>query len=190
MGRNKALLPYGDELLWQRQVRVLRDAGADPIALVLRPGQITLPGAPVVPIQVVHDLHRAAGPMAGLHAALTTLPRTDLACLLAVDLPRIEARWFQWLLRFCTRDVGAVAYHAAGYEPLAAIYPGAALPKIADQLARGEHSLQRLLEDLVTNGRMRPLPAPPGALDLLANWNEPGDVVPAQAAPGIPTFAP
>ena len=176
MGRNKALLDVDGEPLWRRQVRVLRGSGVDAVAVVLRPGQELLPGLGEAEVRVLRDLQPEAGPLAGLHAALMAFPQTRHFFLLAVDLPRIEAGWFRWLQGFCDRGTGAIVQHDGGYEPLAAIYPAGALPAVADHLARGEFSLQRLTGELVREGRLRSLPPPAGRLDWLANWNEPGDV--------------
>ena len=188
MGRDKALLRLGGEFLWQRQVRVLRAAGAETVAVVLRQGQELFPELAGAPVRVLRDLQQEAGPMAGLHAALVAFPAAPLFCLLAVDLPRIDARWFRWLGGGSDRTTGAVAYHDQGYEPLAAIYPANVLPAVADHLARGDYSLQRLTEALVRGGQLRPRLLPAEMLGCVANWNEPHDVAAGLAEEAALTF--
>ena len=176
MGRDKAELSVAGEPLWQRQARVLREAGADRVALVLRSGQIPPPGAGASALQVRRDVYRDAGPMAGLHAALTTPLLASWYLVLAVDLPHVRPDWFGWLLGFCRDHTGAIVMHDTGYEPLAAIYPAGTGPVVAAQLARGEYSLQRLAERLVQTRRMRAIPLPAHARAQVTNWNTPADV--------------
>ena len=60
MGRAKALLPFGDEVLLQRVVRILREV-VDPVVVVAAPGQ----ELPVLPptVRVVHDDRALSGPV-------------------------------------------------------------------------------------------------------------------------------
>jgi len=176
MGRDKAELSVAGEPLWQRQARVLREAGAAHVALVLRPGQNPPPGAGASALQMRRDVYRDAGPMAGLHTALTTPPWANWYLVLAVDLPHVRPDWFGWLLGFCRDHAGAVVRHDTGYEPLAAIYPAGVGPVVAAQLERGEYSLQRLAERLVQTRRIRAIPLPARARPQVTNWNTPADV--------------
>ena len=176
MGRDKAELSVAGEPLWQRQARVLREAGAARVALVLRPGQIPPLGTGAAALQVRRDVYREAGPMAGLHAALTTTPLANWYLVLAVDLPHVRPDWFGWLLGFCRGRAGAMVRHDTGYEPLAAVYPAGAGPVVAAHLERGEYSLQRLAERLVQTKRMRAIPLPAHARTQVTNWNTPADI--------------
>ena len=169
MGRNKALLRVGGEPLWQRQMRVLKEAGARPVWLVQAPGQRALaPG-------VLRDTVRDAGPLAGLHAALAQCRRGHLA-VVAVDLPQIDPGWFSRLAGLCAPGIGAVARIRLGYEPLAAIYPEESLAEAAARLAGREFSLQEFVAALVRKRQMRVLRVDSAAHRQLANWNAPGDI--------------
>lgn len=172
MGRDKAALFLDGETLLQRQLRVLREAGARRLLVVCREGQTV---ELVVGTEVVVDTVAGAGPIAGLHAALAEC-RTPHLAVLAVDMPRIEAAWYARLLDSCGPGVGAVARTAAGYEPLAAIYPASALAIAAGQLERGEYSLQVLLAELERRGLMTAFTVAPGEAAALANWNRPEDL--------------
>src|SRR5262245_41114898 len=97
MGRDKAALAHEGRPMWERQAGVLRDAGAAPIAVVRQAGQDPL-GLPDE-VLLWHDSVVGAGPLAGLHTALSQ-SRTLLVAVLAVDMPRIDAWWFQWLGSF------------------------------------------------------------------------------------------
>lgn len=174
MGRDKATLAFDGRPLWEHQVRVLRGADADPVAIVRAPGQSPL-GLPD-DLQLWHDSVADVGPLAGLHTALSQ-SRTLLVAVLAVDMPRIDAWWFQWLGTYCGSNVGAVATRPDGqHEPLAAIYPRTTLEEVARRLATGsDRSLQSLVTALMQRHLLRSVPLPERELWRAANWNTPED---------------
>lgn len=174
MGRDKALLRLGREVLWQRQVRVLREAGAEPIVVVRRGGQVALGRRGPVAISNLRDEFLDAGPLAGLHVALAAAEAPFIA-VLAVDMPEIDATWFRWLQGFCRDDCGAVVRHEDGFEPLAAIYPRDALATITRRLRRGECSMQEMVKALMRARRMTVVPLPEDQRWRVMNWNRPGD---------------
>lgn len=173
MGRDKALLAHEGRPLWFRQAAILRETGAAPVAVVRAPGQSPL-GLPE-DILLWHDLIAGAGPLAGLHAALSQC-RTSLLAVLAVDMPRIDAWWFQWLGSFSGSTVGAMACRPDGtHEPLAAIYPRLALAEVTARLAGPDRSLQALADALIGRHLLRSVPLPENELWRVSNWNTPGD---------------
>src|SRR5207245_8002145 len=70
MGRLKAWLPFGDELMLPRVVRLLSDA-VSPIVVVAAPEQV-VPPLPA-DVQVVRDEEKGRGRLQGLLAGLTAL---------------------------------------------------------------------------------------------------------------------
>jgi molybdopterin-guanine dinucleotide biosynthesis protein A/MOSC domain-containing protein YiiM len=175
MGTDKALLEFDGLPLWRRQQRVLAAAGMDDVVLVRRPGQSDL----ATGLPLCRDRFTGAGPIAGLHAALTwnlacPEPAEGLAAL-AVDMPGIDAGWFTWLRRHCRPGGGAVARHAGGFEPLAAIYPSAALPVIEERIRSAHYSLQGLVAALAAAGLMCVVSLPEADRRRVANWNSPAD---------------
>ena len=176
MGRDKAELLLDGEPLWRRQLRLLHEAGADPVGVVRRPDQPALALPAATPLW--HDAVASAGPLAGLHAALAACATERLA-VVATDMPRLDAGWFHWLRDACRRDTGAVARHADGtFEPLAAIYPRAALAIVMQRLAAGPHSLQPLAEALVAQGLLVSVPLAASEAWRAASWNTPADAGP------------
>jgi len=175
MGRDKALLSLDGEPLWLRQARVLREAGAITVGVVRQREQTPL--AVPTGIALWHDAVGGAGPLAGLQAALGA-GETERVAVLAVDMPRIDAGWFRWLLGFCAPGGGALARHLnGGYEPLAAIYPCAALAEVTRRLTTGgERSLQSLVDRLIGDGLMTSVPLPPDDAWRVANWNTSAEV--------------
>lgn len=165
MGSDKTEVRLDGEPLWRRQSRVLREAGAERVILVRKPGQPAPEGA-----EVRRDGTAGAGPMAGLHAALASQSAPWVA-VLAVDMPGIDAAWFRWLLGFCRPGAGAMVRHAQACEPLAAIYPAQAINEITARLQRRDLSLQRLALALAAAGRMALLPLSAAAAAQVSSVN-------------------
>src|SRR5262245_29573929 len=79
MGRSKAWLPFGGEVLLQRTVRMLSEV-VDPVVVVAAPGQ-ELPSLPES-VTVARDQEAYLGPLNGLAAGLATLNgRAEVAYL-------------------------------------------------------------------------------------------------------------
>jgi molybdopterin-guanine dinucleotide biosynthesis protein A len=173
MGRDKAALMIGEIPLWQRQVLLLQSAGAGVVGVVRRPGQPALGLSAQIPLW--QDAVAGIGPLAGLHAALAACPTPWLA-VVATDMPRIEAAWFQWLGGFCAPGRGAMAQRSDGtFEPLAAIYPQAALTEATQRLAGPDFSLQALAKSLVAQQCLASVPLPDADLWQVENWNTPAE---------------
>jgi len=82
MGRPKAWLPFGNELMLPRVVRLLSEV-VSPVVVVAAPGQEVPPLPPGV--EIAHDAEPGRGPLAGLCAGLATLrggptPLTSRPC--------------------------------------------------------------------------------------------------------------
>lgn len=167
MGFDKALLAWEGRPLWQRQLGLLAQCGADPAALVRQPGQSDL-GAPCW-----RDRRVGQGPLAGLETALwhAQAAGAEAALILAVDMPYLSAEWFRWLR--AEAPAGGVARHDGRYEPLAAVYPAAALPIVAAQLDAGRLALQSLLEVLIGKGLMSALAVPSALASQVRSVNSP-----------------
>ncbi len=178
MRRNKATLRVDGLPLWQRQERVLRAAGAEPVLFALRPRQRSL-GRPALEIR---DTLENAGPLAGIHAALAACP-APLLVVLAVDMPRIEPDWFARLFALCRPGCGAVARGPQDYEPLAAIYPREALAEATLRLRRGDFAAHQLVQSLVRAKRMRVLKLSGADTSQALNWNRPADLIQARSKP-------
>lgn len=167
MGRDKALLPLGDGVLWQRQWALLAAAGVTDRWLSAREEQTWVPGG----LPVVRDVLASAGPLGGIAAALEKMRGTHLL-VLAVDLPQMEAAWFERLKTRCAPGVGAVGWRDGFYEPLAAIYPRELAREAVSRLIRGEYALQRFIGAAADAMQTVEISAAEAA--WFANWNEPG----------------
>ncbi|HWL17908.1 MAG TPA: molybdenum cofactor guanylyltransferase [Opitutus sp.] len=171
MGTDKAHVRIGREVLWRRQVRTLRAAGMNAIAVVRRPEQARLQAG----TRTLTDLFSGVGPLAGVHVALATFAGASHVAMLAVDMPRLEPEWFRWLGVRCAPGIGAVTRTRRGYEPLVAIYPVEAERIARRRLEAGRGSLQDFVAELVRARRLRVLTVEPDRILQLANWNSPED---------------
>src|SRR5262249_10929543 len=88
MGRPKAWLPFGSELMLPRVVRLLGEAGF-PVVAVAAPEQ-EVPPLPAS-IRIVRDEEKGRGPLQGLAAGLAALEGlADAAYLSSCDVPFLQ----------------------------------------------------------------------------------------------------
>jgi molybdopterin-guanine dinucleotide biosynthesis protein A len=160
MGQPKAWLPFGDELMLQRIVRVMREV-VGPVVVVAAPGQ----DVPVLPagVEIVRDEIGGKGPLAGLAAGLTALEgKADAAYLSSCDVPFLRPEFVRRVIEllqpnlpapFSAREGGASPLSASGrglgegspaicvprvggyHHPLAAVYRVGVLPHVRELLA-------------------------------------------------------
>ena len=140
MGQPKAWLPFGNELLLQRVVRILSEV-VSPIVVVAAAGQ-ELPPLPAE-VLVTRDDREALGPVGGLAAGFAALQGlADAAYVSACDVPLLKP---QLIRRVCeqlgTADI-AIPVDGQFPHPLAAAY---------------RLSLQGRLAELLEAGRLRPV---------------------------------
>ena len=143
MGRCKALLLWEGETMLARLSRQL--SFFDEIFLSANDPKL---GAGL-PLQTVADYYPGAGPLAGLHGALSATDKQALLCV-PCDLPYFSPALAEMLLnRF---PDGAEAFVCRDSErrvhPLCGIYTAAALPCITEQLELGEHRVMDLFKHL------------------------------------------
>ncbi len=101
MGRPKAWLPFGNELMLQRVVRVLCEV-VDPMVVVAAPGQEVPPLPPEVAI--VRDEIEGKGPLGGLAAGLAALEgRVEAAYLSSCDVPFLMPGFVQRVVEVLKR---------------------------------------------------------------------------------------
>lgn len=173
LGTDKALLPWEGRRLLDRQLDVLRALGPAEILVSGRPGaDYAAPGA-----TVVLDAEPGLGPLGGLAAVLGAITAPHLV-LLAVDLPAMTTAFLRSLLAGRKTGRGVVPRSAAGWEPLAAIYPREILPLARSHLAHRTLAMHRLIEAGVTAGMLQEVSVPGDALELFRNVNTPRDLPP------------
>lgn len=172
MGRDKAGLIIDGLPLWQRQLAELR---------ALTPAELLISGRSDGPyagagVEIVTDFVADRGPLAGIAAALrrTTAP---LLLVLAIDLPRMHRGFLATLLAEARRQGrGVVPRGEHWFEPLAAVYPHAALPLAEEALGTADRSLHSFVERLIAAGLAAALPLTPEQLAQFRNVNAPADL--------------
>jgi molybdopterin-guanine dinucleotide biosynthesis protein A len=120
MGRPKAWLPFGDELMLPRVVRLLGEVVA-PIVVVAAPGQ-DVPPLPAG-IDIVRDSQQGRGPLQGLTAGLEALHgRVDAAYLSSCDVPFLQPAFVRRLIDLLGENAACVPEIGGYRHPLAAVY--------------------------------------------------------------------
>lgn len=135
MGRDKATLPFGPELMLQRVVRLLGEA-VDPrnMAVVAAPDQ-SLPALPEG-VTVVHDSREYRGPLEGLATGLRALAdRTDAVYATGCDVPLLAPALVEHMFDSLGDHDVVVPCDGEFHHPLAAVYRPAVIGKIQELLA-------------------------------------------------------
>lgn len=158
MGRPKAWLPFGDELLLVRVVRLLREA-VEPVVVVAAGGQ-DVPALPAE-VRIVRDRVQGRGPLAGLAAGLAALrDEADAVYVSSTDSPFLARAFVTRMFDLLGEHAICVPYvegdfHArigqdpiyvpnmeGRFHPLAAVY---------------RTELATVAEALVAEGQLRPV---------------------------------
>lgn len=193
MGRAKALLPFGPELMLQRVVRIL-SAVASPIVVVAAPGQELPPLAGDV--LLARDEREGRGPLEGLLAGMKELARHDYSTGLAIyatscDVPLLTPEFIRQIIAALGPHQAAVPVEDRFFHPLAAAYRLAVMPEIEALLA-ADQLRPAFLFDRVSTCRIsvETLRTADPELHSLKNCNRPEDYLAALkiagfAAPGI-----
>jgi molybdopterin-guanine dinucleotide biosynthesis protein A len=143
MGRDKALLPWGDTDLLGHALARLRSVTDDTRILVGAEPRHTERGFPVE-VDAAPDL----GPLAGLLAALESAPKGAL--LLGVDLPLIPSTLLAHLATLCHEgDADAIVpVSRRGPEPLCAAYGPRCLEPVRQHVANRDLKMTSFWPDL------------------------------------------
>lgn len=183
MGRPKAGLPFGLELMLQRVVRILGQV-VDPLVVVAAEQQDLPPLSPQV--RVVRDRRENRGPLEGLCAGLEALQgRAYAAYVTSCDVPLLVPQFVQMMLQRLGDYQVAVPVDGEFHHPLAAVYRTDVLPEIQSLLAT-DQLRPRFLFDRVRTCRVpvEELRTVDPDLQTLANLNTPTDYVAAARRAG------
>jgi molybdopterin-guanine dinucleotide biosynthesis protein A len=179
MGQPKAWLPFGDELMLQRVVRLLGSV-VGPTVVVAAPGQ-EVPDLPEG-VAIIRDPVSDQGPLRGIAAGLAALPEgVEVAYATATDVPFLRPEWVSYLVdRIGEADL--TIPEIGGYlHPLAALYRReTVLPEAERLLGLGRLRPVFLLEGLqgIRIGEAEMARIDPG-LGTLRNLNTPEEYLQA-----------
>jgi molybdenum cofactor guanylyltransferase len=184
MGTSKALLPFGDETMLQRVVRLL-SAVVHPIVVVAAAEQ-SLPGLPAEVI-VTRDEQQGRGPLEGLRAGLKALPETiESAYVTSCDVPLLVPEFARRMIELLTDHDVAVMEIDGFSHPLSAVYRRSTLPRVEELLAQ-DRLRPAFLFDIVRTRRVQPaemIVADPELLTL-RNLNTKEDYLQALSIAGL-----
>ena len=148
MGRSKAWLPFGDELLLQRVVRIV-SAVTDPVVVVAAPDQ-ELPPLPRE-ITIVRDPIEGRGPLQGIAVGLAALAdRARYAYVSSTDAPFLHAAFIHRLRDLAEGHEAAVVKAQGRHHPLGAICATELHLRAAKLLADDRRRLFVLFEEADT----------------------------------------
>ena len=186
MGRDKATLPFGPELMLQRVVRLVGESvDLENVVVVTAPTQ-SLPALPRDVI-VAHDAREYRGPLEGLATGLRALAnRADAVYATGCDVPLLVPAFVDRMFDLLGDFDIAVPFDGQHHHPLAAVYRPTVLPQI-EKLLDADRLRPRFLFDEV---RTREIPieelrAVDPKLSTLENLNYEENYVAALAAAGF-----
>jgi molybdopterin-guanine dinucleotide biosynthesis protein A len=169
-GRDKSRLVVEGRPIIVRQLEVLRRVASEVFVVGRRDGEPPDPG-----LTVHDDIIPGAGALGGIHTALE-VARAGQVLVVACDLPFLDARVLQELVRLAAGADGAWVRTARGPEPLLACYQRSARGAIRDAILAGRlkagdlGAVLRIAElDAAALERFGPVDR------LLANLNTPDD---------------
>jgi molybdopterin-guanine dinucleotide biosynthesis protein A len=135
MGRPKAWLPFGGELMLPRVARLMGEA-VSPLVVVAAPEQEVPPLPPEVAI--VRDEEKGRGPLQGLKAGLEALRGgADAAYLSACDVPFLKPAFVRRLVELLGEHHVCVPRVGEYHHPLAAVYRLSVLDAVTRLLSEG-----------------------------------------------------
>ena len=102
-----------------------------------------------LPVRLVSDLYQDAGPLGGLHAALSATEKDALLCV-SCDLPNFTTELAQLLLNRFPPGAGAMACRDSNGQvhPLCGIYTKSVLPVLEEHLRDGDRRMMSFLKDV------------------------------------------
>ena len=190
MGRDKATLPFGPELMLQRVIRLVSQIVAPQrIVVVTAPGQ-KLPEIPTE-IVVTHDERQNRGPLEGLAAGLRmTDKNVDAVYVTSCDVPLLVPAFIERMFELLQDHDIAVPRDGQHHHPLAAVYRTSVLEHV-HQLLSADRLRPRFLFDEVNTREVQvdELRSVDHELATLENLNHPEDYLTALALAGFPEDA-
>ena len=178
MGREKSALLVNGEPLWERQLSVLR--ATDPADLLIS-GKSDGPYANCG-VEILTDEFPDCGPLGGIATALHRC-KCNRLLVLAVDMPAMNAEFLRALIEESQRikkgvipSLPAEGSRRAHFEPLAAVYPQAALAIANECLRDGEYRVESFVRRLQAERLIEASLVKSGDAALFANWNVPTDL--------------
>jgi molybdopterin-guanine dinucleotide biosynthesis protein A len=184
MGLPKLALPFGPELMLQRIVRLVGEV-CPRIVVVAAPDQ-SLPELPAGVI-VARDRREGRGPLEGLSAGLSALPReVEAAYATSCDVPLLVPGFVRRMFELLEDHATAVPVSGGFQHPLAAVYR-CTLVDLVDELLAADRLRPAFLFEAVSTRRVveKELVDVDPQLTTLENLNHPDDYLAALTRAGF-----
>jgi molybdopterin-guanine dinucleotide biosynthesis protein A len=176
MGRDKAMLPFGPEVMLQRVVRLISQV-VDPMAVVIVAAiEQPLPALPASVI-ITRDERPGRGPLEGIAAGLRATPAfIDAVYATSCDVPLLVPEFVSRMFDLLDENEVAVPFDGQYHHPLAAVYRPTVLSLI-HALLESDRLRPRFLFDQVRTAEIavETLRAVDPTLSTLMNLNRPED---------------
>lgn len=185
MGRSKALLPFGDETMLERVVRIVGGV-VSPVVVVAAAGQ-ELPELPD-DVLLATDEEPGLGPLAGLAAGLARLrdAGVEAAYASSCDVPLLRPEFVARMVDLLGGHELVVPRDGRYHHPLAAVYRTSLVDRIQELLAADRRRPFFLIEE--SDSRVvdvDDLRACDPELDSLRNLNTPEEHASALQSAGL-----
>jgi CTP:molybdopterin cytidylyltransferase MocA len=120
LGTPKALVPWGNELLVERGIRLLRDGGCQPVHVVLGAAYDEVVGAvDTGGISVVRNENWASGMGSSLRRGLESMPaNVDAVVVALVDQPKVGAEAVRRLVAATDAEAAVATYGGKPRNPV------------------------------------------------------------------------
>jgi molybdopterin-guanine dinucleotide biosynthesis protein A len=184
MGRPKFSMPFGDETMLCRVVRIVGEV-VSRVVVVAAAGQ-RLPPLPAETI-VARDEVEGRGPLGGLAAGLDALRgRVEAAYLSACDVPLLKVAFIRAVIDALGTHEMAVPRQQEFHHPLAAVYRTACEARLQQAIAAGQFGLTHFVRQSDTRFiDVTELRAADPELESLQNVNTRSDYEAALRAAGF-----
>ncbi len=184
MGRPKHTLPFGQELLIERIIRIVGGA-VSPVVVVAAADQVLPPLPPTV--LIARDQVAGQGPLAGIAAGLEALPEECVAAYVcACDVPLLHTSVVRRLVDARGLHDLVIPRDAKFLHPLSAVYRRDLLPTICRLLQSNQRRLASLVGEcdslVVDVDSLRDLDP---HLESFRNINTPEEYADALAVAGL-----
>lgn len=176
MGRDKATLPFGPELMLQRVVRIVSEVVDHSTIIVVAAQDQILPELPAA-VTISRDEQPDRGPLEGLAAGLRAMPvSVEAVYATSCDVPLLQLDFIREMFK-CLGEAGiAVPYDGQFHHPLAAVYRPQVLPVLQSLLAADQLKTALLFDEVCTiRVPVESLRTIDPALSSLLNCNRPED---------------
>ena len=184
MGYSKSLLPFGDETMLQRVLRLLEPV-VDPLIVVAARDQ-QLPDLPSH-VRIAFDEAPDQGPLQGICAGLDALHGlTEAAYITSCDVPLLNSAFVESLIGALGSHEIAVPVDSRFHHPLAAVYRVDVLDRVQQLLASDQRRPMFLIEQSDTiRIPVDQLKTVDPDLLTLQNINQPADYLAALESSGL-----